>query len=61
MANTYTQLYIHYIFAVQNRICLIKDNFKNDLYKYMNGIIVQQGYIPNRNRITNYIKLFLSV
>jgi len=61
MANTYTQLYIHYIFTVQNRICLIKDNFKNDLYKYMNGIIVQQGYIPNRNRITNYIKLFLSV
>jgi putative transposase len=38
MANTYTQLFVHYIFAVQNRLCLISDNFKNDLYKYMNGI-----------------------
>jgi hypothetical protein len=44
MANTYTQLFVHYIFAVQNRLCLISDNFKNDLYKYMNGIVLQQGH-----------------
>jgi hypothetical protein len=43
MANTYTQLFVHYVFAVQNRLCLIHDNFKNDLYKYMNGIIVHHG------------------
>ncbi len=44
MANTYTQLYIHYIFAVQNRLCLISPKWQNDLYKYMNGIIKQQGH-----------------
>ncbi|WP_318349074.1 IS200/IS605 family transposase [Aquipluma nitroreducens] len=46
MANTYTQLYIHYVFAVQNRLSLINDNWQSDLYKYMNGIIEQQGHKP---------------
>jgi REP element-mobilizing transposase RayT len=44
MANTYTQLFIHYVFAVQNRLCLINKNWQNDLYKYINGIIEQQGH-----------------
>ncbi len=44
MANTYTQLFVHYVFAVQNRLFLINDNFKNDFYRYMNGIIVQHGH-----------------
>jgi hypothetical protein len=30
MANTYTKLFVHYVFAVQNRLCLIHDNFKYD-------------------------------
>jgi REP element-mobilizing transposase RayT len=44
MANTYTQLYNHYVFAVQNRISLISPSWKNDLYRYMSGIIEQQGH-----------------
>jgi REP element-mobilizing transposase RayT len=46
MANTYTQLYIHYVFAVQNRISLILGNWQLELYKYMNGIVEQQGHKP---------------
>ncbi len=46
MANTYTQLYIHYVFAVQNRLSLIHNNWQSNLYKYMNGIIEQQGHKP---------------
>jgi len=46
MANTYTQLYIHYVFAVQNRKSLILVNWQRELYKYMNGIIEQQGHKP---------------
>jgi putative transposase len=46
MPNTYSQLYTHYVFAVQNRISLIQSNWKPDLYKYMNGIIEQQGHKP---------------
>lgn len=44
MANTYSQIYIHFVFAVQNRISLINDNWKMDLYKYMNGIAEQHGH-----------------
>ncbi len=39
MANTYTQLYIHLVFAVKNRDALIKRVWKDDLEKYMAGII----------------------
>jgi len=39
MANTYTQIYIHYVFAVQNRLSLIQSKWKNDLYKYITGIV----------------------
>ena len=46
MANTYTQLYIHYVFAVQNRLSLISAKWQTDLYKYMNGIIAQHGHKP---------------
>lgn len=44
MANTYTQLYIHFICAVQNRKCLISKNWQDELYKYISGIIDQQGH-----------------
>ena len=44
MANTYTQLYIHYIFAVQNRLCIINKKWQDDLYKYINGIVELQGH-----------------
>jgi putative transposase len=44
MANTYTQLYVHYIFAVQNRQSLINNNIKEDVCKYISGIIEQQGH-----------------
>ena len=44
MATTYTQIYIQYVFAVQNRLSLIKKNWNDDLYKYMTGIITKQGH-----------------
>ena len=44
MANTYTQIYIHYVFAVQNRMCLIQPKWKDDLYGYMAGIVEKQGH-----------------
>jgi REP element-mobilizing transposase RayT len=44
MANTYTQIYIHYVFAVQNRIGLIQNSWQDDLYKYMTGIITNKGH-----------------
>jgi len=39
MANTYTQIHIHTIFAVRNRQSLIHDAWRDDLYKYITGIV----------------------
>ena len=39
MANTYTQIHIQAVFAVQNRDCIIVKQWKDELYKYITGII----------------------
>ena len=43
MANTYTQIYIQVVFAVQGRQNLIRPERKEELHKYMTGIITRQG------------------
>ena len=39
MANTYTQLYIHLVFAVKSRDSLIRPEHKEELHKYITGIV----------------------
>ncbi|GAB5526640.1 MAG: IS200/IS605 family transposase [Roseivirga sp.] len=39
MPNTYTQIHIQAVFAVQNRQSLISTGWKDQLYRYMTGII----------------------
>lgn len=39
MANTYSQIYIQIVFAVKGRECFIKESFREELQKYMSGII----------------------
>jgi len=39
MANTFTQIYIHIVFAVQGRQSLIKPDWEDKLYKYITGIV----------------------
>ena len=41
MANTYSQIYNHFVFAVQNRRSLIKSEWQEELYKYITGCITQ--------------------
>ena len=39
MANTYTQIYVHLIFAVQGRQNLISEKYRDQLEKYISGIV----------------------
>lgn len=39
MANTYTQIHLHLIFAVKFRDGVIQKSWKDELYKYITGII----------------------
>jgi REP element-mobilizing transposase RayT len=44
MANTYTQIHIHAVFAVQNRLSLIQDSWREELNKYITGILTNNGH-----------------
>ena len=39
MSDTFSQIYIQYVFAVKNRQNLIKPSFEEELYKYIAGIV----------------------
>ena len=43
MANTYTQIYIQIVFAVQGRQSLIQAERNDELQKYITGIVTNQG------------------
>jgi putative transposase len=43
MANTYTQISIHVVFAVKGRQNLLTDNFRKDLFRYISGILNNMG------------------
>ena len=42
MANTYSQIYIQIVFAVKARQNFIKETFREELQKYMTGIITNK-------------------
>jgi len=44
MGNTFTQIYIHFVFSVKNRECLIKNDWEKELYKYITGIVKANGH-----------------
>ncbi len=44
MANTYSQLYIHIVFAVKNRQSLIPKQNKEAVYKYITGIVQERKH-----------------
>jgi REP element-mobilizing transposase RayT len=46
LANTFTQIHIHIIFAVENRISLISDSWKDKLYQYITAITIKNGHKP---------------
>jgi REP element-mobilizing transposase RayT len=39
MANTFTQIHLQLVFAVQYRASIIHQSWKDELYKYMTGIV----------------------
>jgi REP-associated tyrosine transposase len=39
MPNTYTQIHIHFVFAVKYREGVIHKDWKDELYKYITGVI----------------------
>lgn len=58
MANTYTKIYIHAVFAVKYRQSLIPPSYASDLHSYMAGIITAEGQVPLRiNGMPDHVHL----
>ena len=60
MANTYTQLYFHIVFAVKGRSNYISEQWKDELYKYISGIIANKDQkLMIVNGVPNHIHLLI--
>ena len=59
MANTYTQIHIQAIWAVQNRDCLIGKAWKEELHKYITGIVQNKGHkMLKINSVEDHVHMF---
>ena len=62
MANTYTQIYLHIVFAVKHRDALISSSWKERLHKYITGIIQNQGHkLITINTMPNHAHIFIGM
>ena len=62
MANTFTQIYIQVVFAVQNRKALIQPEWDEELNKYITGIIQNKGQkLLAINGTKNHIHFFIGM
>ena len=60
MANTYTQIYLQLVFAVQDRISLIRTEWKDELYKYICGIVQANKHkLIVINGTTNHLHILI--
>ena len=62
MADTFSQIYIQIVFAVQNRKALIRREWEEELYKYITGTIQNKGQkMLAINGTSNHIHFFMGI
>ncbi|MDX9852469.1 MAG: transposase [Tenuifilaceae bacterium] len=62
MADTYSQIYIQTVFAVQNRYTLIQPTWEDEIYKYITGIIQNKGQkMLAINGTSNHIHILIGM
>ncbi len=62
MANTYSQIYIQVIFAVQGRQNLLPLKNKDELHKYIAGIVRNKiQYLLRINSVQDHVHILLSL
>ncbi len=62
MANTYHQIYIQIIFSVRNREHLLPINKKDELHKYITGIITNKKCkLIAINSVSDHIHIFVGL
>ena len=62
MANTFSQIYIHSVFAVKGRENIIHKNMKDELYKYICGIVtLNHQKVYAINGMPDHIHVLISI
>jgi REP element-mobilizing transposase RayT len=62
MANTYTKIYIHCIFSVKNKLSLIRPQWKEDLFRYISGIVENNNHkMIAINGMSDHLHLFIGM
>lgn len=62
MAGTFTQIYIQYVFVVRGRENLLQKPWREDVFKYMSGIIKEKGQKPIIvNGVSDHVHVFVGL
>jgi putative transposase len=62
MANPYHQMSMQLVFAVKHRDALIRESFKEELHKYIGGILANQKHKPLAiNSMPDHIHIFFGM
>ena len=62
MANTFTQIHLQIIFAVQNRISRIPPSWEEELYKYVTDIVHNNDHkLLTINGVPDHVYLFIGM
>jgi len=62
MANTYTQIHVHFVFAVKHRNAVIQTNWQQELYKYITGIVQNNNHkLLAINDVSDHIHILIGI
>lgn len=62
MAGTYSQIYIQVVFAVKGRQNLLAKQWRDEVFKYMSGIITNKGQKPIIvNGVDDHVHAFIGL
>ena len=62
MANTYSQIYIQVVFAVKGRESRLEKSWREEVFKYMAGIIKAKNHKPIIvNGVADHVHLFIGL
>jgi REP element-mobilizing transposase RayT len=62
MSDTYSQIYIQIVFAVKGRASFIREEWEEQLYKYITGIVQNKGQkMLAINGVPNHIHIFIGM
>ena len=62
MLNTYTQLYIHFVFAVKYRQATIQEEWEDRLQKYITGVVQGNGHkLLAINTMPDHLHMFVGL